>query len=261
MRPRLRSLLQLVALFLLNFAFNISCARQTTFFVDPKNETATVVPISTDGRGFLPKDFYDQSVGRARTDTQLDLLTATSKSLRLQTQAGTNPPGNFNAAGTGNRALLGLGTWSNRALSKLTRLEWEARVLEGPRSIGAILQVDMNCDGTDLRAYEAKPETLLLVLPASVPLANGYTETRILSTDAVWTQMKPSPGSPVSIDSLLSTSPSACLKNAVASADGLPKGIPVASVLFSLGDENFSSAAAVFVRRLVIGAEIYEDLQ
>ncbi|MBK7891404.1 MAG: hypothetical protein IPJ84_11320 [Bdellovibrionales bacterium] len=145
-----------------------------------------VLPISTDGRVLLPRDFYDQSVGRAQVETQLDGVTSASKAIRFQTQGGATAAGTYNGTGTGNRALLGLGSWHAKPLGSLTDMRWEAKSDFGTLLVGVILQIDLKCDGGNIVVAEARPAAL----PAPTAKTDGYAEYRALLTDVAWISLK-----------------------------------------------------------------------
>lgn len=247
----------------------LGCSRDTTIFEEKTPEM--VIPISTDGRVLLPRDFYDQSAGRAQVETQLDGVTPTSKAIRFQTQGGATSAGAYNGTGTGNRALLGLGNWHAKPLGSVTDLRWDAKSDFGILLVGVILQIDLKCDGSNIVVAEARPAAL------SAPIAktDGYAEYRALLTDAVWISLKTAVLHPTTSAELLSTNPSsprtlsdvyaaypaACLKNTATGAASLPKSIPTAAILWSLGDDANTASSSLFIRRFQVGSEEYKDLE
>lgn len=247
----------------------IGCSRDTTIFEEKTPET--VLPISTDGRVLLPKNFYDQSVGRAQVETQLDGVTSASKAIRFQTQGGATSAGAYNGTGTGNRALLGLGSWHGRPLGTLTDMRWEAKSDFGTLQAGVILQIDLKCDGSSIVVAEARPAAL----PAPIAKADAYVEYRALLTDTVWISLKApllhpttsaellstNTGSPRSLSDVYAAYPAACLKNGATGAAALPKSIPTAAILWSLGDDANTASASLFIRRFQVGSEEYKDLE
>ncbi len=267
----LRTARPLAAISLLLFLTlpQLGCSRDTAIFEEKSLEM--VLPISTDGRVLLPNDFYDQSVGRAKVETQLDGVSATSKAIRFQTQGGANSPGAYNGSGVGSRALLGIGTWHGRPLSALSDLRWEAKSTLGAIAISMILQIDLKCNGGDIAVVEALSGSLA----TPVAKTDGYFEYRALLADAVWISLKTPVLDPTTSAELLSTAigspkklsdtvaafPAACLKNVASGAASLPKNIPTAAILWSLGDDANTTAANVFVRRFQVGTEEYKDLE
>lgn len=247
----------------------LGCSRDTTIFEEKAPEM--VLPISTDGRVLLPRDFYDQSAGRAQVETQLDGITSTSKAIRFQTQGGASASGTYNGTGTGNRALLGLGSWHAKPLGSLTDMRWEAKSDFGTLLVGVILQIDLKCDGSNIVVAEARPAAL------SAPIAktDGYAEYRALLTDLAWISLKAQVLHPTTGAELLSTNtsspralsdvyaayPAACLKNVATGAASLPKNIPTAAILWSLGDDANTASSSLFIRRFQVGSEEYKDLE
>lgn len=247
----------------------LGCSRDTTVFEEKSPEM--VLPISTDGRVLLPHDFYDQSVGRAQVETRLDGVTSTSKAIRFQTQGGATSAGAYNGTGTGNRALLGLGSWHAKPLGTLTDMRWEAKSDFGTLLVGVILQIDLKCDGSNIVVAEARPAAL----PAPVTKTDGYTEYRALLTDTAWISLKTSvlhpttgaellstnTGSPRALSDVYAAYPAACLKNIATGAASLPKNIPTAAILWSLGDDANIASSSLFIRRFQVGNDEYKDLE
>jgi hypothetical protein len=264
-------------LFSLAFAtclvFSVGCSRETTVYSDPVAATVVpiaVVPISTDRRASLPKDFYAQSVNQATVDLQPDGVSSSSKAIRFQTTAVANQSGGFNGAGLGNRALLGLGSWHSRPLNQAEPITFDAQVFTGSETIGVNLQIDLNCDGHDIRVVNAAGAEI--AAQATTSAGDGYTRFTASQTAPIWlsptspifdgaTELVPATGAPVSLDALLTNFPAACLKNAATAAVDLPRGIPTAAILWSLGTDATASLNSTFVRRFTVGSEIFEGLE
>ena len=248
----------------------VGCARETSVYSDPSSPAA-VTPVSTGGNG-LPTNFYNQSVNRASVEIQPDGVSADSKALRFQTSSGTNDTGGFNGTGVGNRAVLGLGSWHARPVSQAEPISFDAQSFAGSEAIGVSLQIDLKCDGTEIRVVGASGAAIATETTSSG--GDGYTRftaslakpiwnasgNPILSSDASYV-IVPSSGSRVSLTALLSEYPAACLRNASTSASDLPKGIPTAAVLWALGQDSTSAVNSVFVRRLSVGSEVFEGLE
>lgn len=249
--------------------FGVACSRETTVYSDPV-AALPVTPISTDGRTSLPKDFYAQSVNQATAELQPDGISATSKAIRFQTSASTNVSGGFNGSGLGNRALLGLGSWHARPVGQAEPITFDARVFTGTENIGVNLQVDLKCDGTDIRVLNASGSAI--GSQASSAVGDGYSRFTASQSAPIWlsptspildgvTTLVPATGTPVSLTALFTKYSAACLKNAATTAIDLPRGIPTAAILWSLGNDSTTSLNSTFVRRLTVGSEVFEGLQ
>ncbi len=269
----------LVVCTLLGAFGSLGCSRHTAVYADPASPTnanaatvAPVVPVSTDGRAYLPKDFYNQSVNRAAVDLQLDAATSTSKAIRLQTSSGANTPGGFNGSGLGNRAVLGNGAWHARPVAQAEPITFDAKVFSGLENVGVNLQVDLACDGTSVRVVNASGAAIGFQTHTAV--SDGYTRFTASTAAAIWLSptsaivdpdnaavLVPSSGTAVSLSALLVKYPAACLKNAATGANDLANGIPTAAVLFTLGEDSSTTVNSTFVRRLTIGSQVYEGLE
>ncbi len=255
-------------------ASQVACSRTTKVYSDPS--ALAVNPVSTDGRSKLPKDFYNQSVNQATVELQPDGATSTSKAIRFQTTSAANGTGGFNGPGIGNRAVLGLGSWHSRPVSQAEPLTFDAQVFGGFESVGISLQIDLKCDGADVRVVHAAGAAIASGTgsAAAAPAGDGYTRLTASQTSAIWlspsapifdAQMSmilvPASGPAVSLAALLSAYPAACLKNASTGAADLPRGIPTAAILWSLGTDNTASNNSTLVRRFTVGNEVFEGLE
>lgn len=252
------------------FSGLIGCARETSVYSDPSAPVA-VTPVSTGGNA-LPTNFYNQSVNRASVEIQPDGVSADSKALKFHTSSGTNDAGGFNGSGLGNRAILGLGSWHARPVSQAEPISFDAQSFAGSEAISVSLQIDLKCDGSETRVVSASGTAI--AAEATSSSGDGYTRftaslakplwmasgNPILSADAN-SAIVPSSGSRVSLTALLSEYPSACLRNASTSAAELPKGIPTAAVLWTLGQDSTSNVNTVFARRFSVGSEVFEGLE
>lgn len=247
----------------------VGCSRETKVYSDP---AAAVAPVSTDGRAFLPKDFYNQSVNQAAVELQPDGVSSTSKALRFQTSRGANAAGGFNGSGVGNRAIVGIGSWSNRPVSQAEPISFDAKNFAGAESVGANLQIDLTCDGVTLKVVNASGADI--GFQSHTTAADGYTRFTASTLAAIWLSptgaildpttsavLVPASGTPVSLSALLAKFPAACLKNAVTGAVDLAKGIPTAGILLSLGSDSTTTNNSTFVRRLTIGSEVFEAFE
>lgn len=249
----------------------LGCSRDTSVYPDAPANVA-VIPVSTDGRAFLPKDFYNQSVNQASVELQPDGTSATAKAIRFQTTSFTNTSGGFNGAGLGNRAILGLGTWHGRPLGQAEPLTFDAKNFAGIETIGVTLQLDLQCDGAQIRVlHAAGPD---IGAQTTTPQTDGYTRFTASTVAAIWlsptgpvldpdasTVLVPATGTPVSLAALLAKYPAACLKNAASGAPDLAKGIPTAAILWNLGTDATTTTNKTFVRRFTVGSEVFEGLE
>ena len=239
------------------FVAVVGCSRETKVYSDPA-APAAVTPVSTDGRAFLPKDFYNQSVNRASVELQPDGVSSTSKALRFQTSLGTNTAGGFNGAGLGNRAVVGIGSWSGRPVNQAEPITFDAKNFAGAESVGANLQIDLACDGATFKVVNANGADI--GVQSHVSAGDGYTRFTASTLAAIWLSptaaildpdtsavLVPATGTPVSLSALL--------------AVDLAKGVPTAAILLSLGSDSTTTNNSTFVRRLTIGSEIFEGLE
>ncbi len=252
----------------------LGCSRESTVYPDPAAPAApsAVTPVSTDGRAFLPKDFYNQSVNRASVEIQPDGVTATSKSLRFQTSSGTNPAGGFNGAGLGNRAIVGINGWHSRPVAQAEPVTFDAKNFSGTEKIGVNLQLDLKCDGTAFHVVNAAGADIAVQSNSSA--GDGYTRFTASTLAAVWLSptasildpdtaavLVPASGTPVTLSALLAKFPLACLKNAATSAIDLADRVPTAAVLISLGGDGTATVNSTFLRRLTIGSSVFESFE
>ncbi len=262
------------AIALMTLGIGIGCSRQSTVYPDPAapQAPAAVMPVSTDGRAFLPKEFYNQSVNRASVEIQPDGVSATSKSIRFQTSSGSNPAGGFNGVGLGNRAIVGINGWHSRPVAQAEPITFDARNFSGVEKIGVNLQIDLKCDGTALYVVNAKGSDI--AVQNNSPAGDGYTRFTASTLAAVWLSptssildpdtsavLVPASGTAVTLSALLTKFPLACLKNAATSAIDLAARVPTAAVLISLGDDATATVNTTFVRRLTIGSAVHESFE
>ncbi|CAN5435530.1 hypothetical protein BH10BDE1_BH10BDE1_05510 [soil metagenome] len=249
----------------------VGCSRDTSVYSDPK-EATNVTPVSTNSGANLPKDFYSQSANQATVDLQPDGISATSKAIRFQTSSATNASGGFNGTGLGNRAILGQGAWHARPVAQAEPITMDAHVYNGAEQIGVNLQIDLKCDGSEIRVVNASGAAV--AAEPTTMAGDGYTRLTASQSATIWLSptspildpstsavLVPASGAAVSLTALLSKFPAACLKNAATSAIDLPRAIPMAAVLFSLGSDSTTSNNSVFVRRITIGSEVFEGLE
>ncbi len=252
-------------------AMNVACSRETSVYTDPK-APASVTPVSTDTRAYLPKEFYGQSVNRATVEIQPDGVTANSKALRFQTVSGTSDVGGFNGSGTGNRAILGLGSLHGTPVSQAEPVTFDAKTFTGAEAIGVSLQIDLACDAAQIHVLSAAGSAIASETTSSS--GDGYTRFSASIASSIWLArtapildpdnasiLVPTSGTPVSLSALLAKYPAACLKNAATTAGDLPKGIPTAAVLWTLGQDSTTTLNSTFIRRLTVGSQVFEGLE
>jgi hypothetical protein len=270
--PQMNSLSwkSMTALFALSVAL-CGCGRATKIYPDGSG-TLGVLPIQIDDPIVLPIGFYDQSVNHARVDLGLDGVTPTSIALRLQTNATSNSVGGFNGPGTGNRALLGVAEHNGTPLSALGAIGFDAKSVNGTDGVSILVQADLECDGSQLHVLEATSTAL----QPGANIGNGYVRYQASLNQSVWKSAAAAifhPGNPsvtlvpdqsaatpVSLSALLSQFPAACLKNGATGNAGLPKNVPTAAVIFALGTPSTMTYNTVLINRLVIGSDVYEEL-
>ncbi len=250
---------------------NVACSRETSVYSDPKSP-ALVTPVSTDTRAYLPKDFYGQSVNRATVEIQPDGTSSSSKALRFQVASGTNDVGGFNGSGVGSRAILGLGSFHGTPVAQAEPVTFDAKNFAGAEAIGISLQIDLSCDAVHIHVVTASGAAVAAEPNSST--GDGYTRFSASTNRAIWlapngpivdpatsTILVPASGAPVTLADLLAKYPAACQKNAATGAEELPKGIPTAPVLGTLGRDSTTTLNSTYVRRLSVGSQVFEGLE
>lgn len=258
------------ALAVLNAALSLACSRENKIYSDP-SVSSSLTPVATTPSN-LPEDFFNQSVNRASVEIQPETVSSDARAIRFQTETGANPVGAFNGAGTGNSAILGISSWSGLPVTQAEPLTFDAKNYVGSLKISVSLQIDLSCDGADIRVVRASGTDI--ESQPTIALGDGYVRFAASLDAPIWLSRSQPILDPVSGDTLLSDSgpssslqallakyPAACLKTAATTAAELPLGIPTAAILWSLGDDTTINANVVFARRLTVGSEIYENLQ
>lgn len=253
---------------------NSACSRETAVYSDPA-PSSPVLPVSTRA-SVLPEEFFDQSVGLAKAQIQPDGLSANSKSIELKTTAGTNPVGAFNGGvGTGSKAILGYSSWRKPILNAFP-LSCDSQSFSGSESINLSIQVDLSCDGTSLHHLIALGSELGPYTSAAD--SNGYSRIEVRHSDPVWVVdagdgqpirnpddlsiLVPAEGSsPSALNALIARYPNACISNGTTTAKAVAKGIPTAGIQWSLGRDDTTDGNSTFLKRLRIGAELFEELE
>lgn len=250
----------------------VGCSRGNSVYSDPENVQVHITPIVIDDGSVLPKDFNNQSVNGASVALELDGITSSSKSIRFQTNPQTNATGSFNGPGQGNRAILGLGTWSSRPVPQAEPITFDSKDLLGTETVGVNLQIDLKCDGTSIRVVNASGAAISNQGPVSA--VDGYSRFSVSLESPLWISptadildpdtravLVSSNGAPVSLHALLVKFPAACLKNASTGAIDLARGVSTSAISWSVGDAATTGGNAVRVRRFSVGSEVYEGLQ
>jgi hypothetical protein len=251
------------------------CGRGTTVYSEPSASSPSSNPPVTviDGKNILPDGFYDQSVNDALVDLGLDGSTPTAVAIRLQTKPTLNDVGGFNGAGTGNLALLGISLYSGTPLSALSALSFDGLVDVGIDQLGAILQVDLLCDGTTTpRVFTTNAAALAT---GAVSASYGYSTFNAGLDQNIWqvvgapitdpknvsTILVPSSGgsSTNALQDLITSYPQACIFNGISSSPALPNGIPIAGILFSLGSQNEFDQNTAFINHFRIASDSYDS--
>jgi hypothetical protein len=257
-------------------ATTLGCGRDNKIYPDlsssPTPETGITPDITADGRSVLPPGFFNQSVNQALVDRALNNENLLSSVLRLQTFAGSNPPGGFFGDGTGNRAILGIAGHANTPLFQLGAITVDARKVQGSQNLQLSLIVDLECDGSAPRILQSN-----LQLSSQSAIANGYSRWMADVSTTSWQVVGASLSDPLNsnnlllssdssenretLDSLLVAFPDACLQNSssiAAFAHNLPRGIPTASVLLTLGNDTTTDLNITLIKRISIGSVIHQ---
>ncbi|MEK7358055.1 MAG: hypothetical protein AAB250_16520 [Bdellovibrionota bacterium] len=240
------------------------CGRNDTVYTDGNGvKIAGEVLVSSDGRALLPRGFYNQSVNKAVVDVWMG--STNYPYLRLRILDGTNAAGGFNGPGIGNRALVGLAQYDATLLATFDGVKFDfASDLLMPE---VLLLVDLDCTGSVPRVLRADSSKLL----PGITLEGGFRRLDATPVTAAWTTNLDitDPGSPSTV--LLSTTtpktltdviaayPNACIRNSASFDLGMPKSLPTAGVLLSLGGTNNSVPSTVLIDRIEIGTDIYND--
>jgi hypothetical protein len=232
---------------LLILVFLSACGRSNTIYSDGDGAAGT------DGRSVLPNGFYDQSVNHA-------LVTVDGGRLHFQLLGGTSAAGSFvDSTLTGNRALLGIGSYDGTPLADLdVSADFDAGSQSSTLRVSAL--VDLECDGTSpVRTIESSVSSS----SASVDATSSWTIDGSDLTDAHGhVLLSASAGS--SLADLLLEYPNACLRNDRSDASDAPASglsstsVPLAGVLLSIGSGTSTSLEDVAVTSLSINGDIYD---
>jgi hypothetical protein len=209
-----------------------------------------------DGYGADLSDLVDLSVNAASA-------TADSDGLHLRTEAGTNPVGGFNGAGTGNKAIAGIEGYDGLLLADLTGAAYETAAVTGDSAPYLNLVVDLDCTGADLRVVVADA-----TLATATPTAGGALRYAFLAEAPQWKavggldELLPShlASTGGALTDVVAAWPAACLRDAATGDNGLPAGVVTPSVLIILGDSVNELELEHTVSAVEVGLDRFEAL-
>lgn len=249
------------------------CGRDNKIYSDPIEPSGDEEPRLIDGRKSLPTGFFDHSVNQASAEMALDGTTERSVAIRLITWPETNHYYAFNGSGGGNRALLGIARYSGHKLSEIGSISFDAKILEPSHKVEVLLVADLHCDGSDIRVLIADADALESSDVDDV--GDGYFRYRAGINDPKWkalddsimdpenltTELVPWDGGLETADltALIDAYPNACIRNSVTNESEMPRALPVSGILFSLGHRFHTYYAGAFIRRIEIGADVYDS--
>ncbi|MES2964394.1 MAG: hypothetical protein V4760_10915 [Bdellovibrionota bacterium] len=222
------------------------------------------LPITIDDRSILPRGFFDQSVNRA--DVQIHRSTSNYPYLRLRLLGGTNTAGGFNGPGTGNRALVGLAQYDATLLTNIPTVTIDMK--SDGLVPDVLLLVDLDCTGNVPRVLKADGNSLYAT---ALALEGGFKRLEASTSAAVWTTnlditdpLDPSmtllsTSTKASLDDVITAYPNACIRNAASFDLAMPKSLPTAGVLLSLGGASTTAVTTVLIDRIEIGTDVYND--
>lgn len=196
--------------------------------------------ITVDGRGFLPRAILDQSVNQSTAAVTTDQETNV-KALGLRTQAGSNTMSGFQGGGIGNRAIAGFKNFNKVRLTELSVIQISAKQTEGNAPVELSIQVDLKCDGAELK---------LLTAPVTGLSNTEYTVVDLSLNSGAWKIEG-------EVDSFRSADyPEACVTHSQIQNDALPK-VPTVGILLSLGDPTTVSENQLLIQSIQIGDDQY----
>lgn len=215
-------------------------------------------------RSILPRGFYNQSVNRATVDIYRN--SSNYPYLRLKISSGDSDVGGFNGAGVGNRALVGLSQFDATLLSSFPGVTFDAK--SDGLLADVLLVVDLDCTGGAPALLKASGDELF---PAAMALEGGFKRFEASTTAPVWTSNMDitDPGDPsvtllstssaASLDDVIAAYPNACIKNTASFDPEMPKSLPTAGLLLSLGSADTTFESSVLIDRIEIGIDVFND--
>lgn len=239
----------------------MGCSRPNTIYPgDPKAATSDE-PIAVDPI-VLPSGFYDQSVNRASATIVENNGTHI---LRLQTSSGLNTiSGGFNGPGLGNRALIGISLYEGFPVDVAARqtLEVASSTASSPQ---LLLVVDLECDGTQKHVLVGEPSSLASETYSSIQFDASFPNWKVSGsslidseTSAIILPGTDTPHAAMSLDEFTNAYRLACIANAYTGDPGLPRSLPTAGVLLSLGNADNSIEQELDIRSWEIDTDLYE---
>lgn len=263
----LRSL-RTTALALLALSFGLTgCGRGDTVYggraTDPTKQSE-VLPVAIE-RPILPRGFYNQSVNKAIADVY---RTAENYPyLRLEITGGANAAGGFNGPGIGNRALIGLSSYDATLVSSFPGVIFDAK--SDGLLPDVLLVVDLDCTSTSAPVLLTASGQELYT--AATTLEGGFKRFEALTTSDAWTANQEvadpndntitvlSSTTVSSLDDFTAAYPNACIKNTASFDLEMPKSLPTAGLLLSLGSADTTMASRVLIDRIEIGPDVFND--
>jgi hypothetical protein len=222
-----------------------------------------ITVVTTDGRAYLPRGLFNQSVNRGVVDVWIG--STNYPYLRMRLLDGTNSTGGFNGPGIGNRALVGVSLYDTTLLSNFDGVKYD--FTSDGLMPEVLLQVDLECNGSVPRLLTANANSLL----PGVALSGGYRRLAATPGVAAWTTnlavtdpLDPSivlldESTPSTLADVIAAYPNACIKNAATFDLAMPKGLPTAGVLLSLGSESTTIPSTVLIDRIEIDGDVIND--
>jgi hypothetical protein len=223
---------------------------------DTADTTDTVPPTDTEAQGPTLADLVDFSVNGA-----VAAWSSAAGALVLDTAEGRNPPGGFNGGGKGSMAIAGVpgldGTW----LTVLESITIDALLAAGTAHVYLNLQLDLACDGTDVRILVVDETTL----GDPVELASGFSRYTVLASEPQWKavgaldDLLPGhlDGQGKPLGPVVEAYPFACLVDVNTGLGGMPADAVTSSVLVVLGDSGTTDTLRWGVGRLTVNDTVW----
>ncbi len=201
-------------------------------------------------------DLVDHSVNKATAG-----WSDPAQALILETQKGNNPPGGFNGQGTGSKAIAGLPGLDGLLLGELETLTVDAQVGSGTAHLYVNVQLDLACDGTDVRVLVVDEQTL----GDPVATDDGWPRYTLEAAGPHWKavggldDLLPGhlDGTGRPLTAVVDAYPAACLVDFSTHDGGMPKDEVTSAIMLLLGDSSTTDAYRWGVVRVSVNDTVW----
>ncbi|MFT5459315.1 MAG: hypothetical protein ACI9K2_005825 [Myxococcota bacterium] len=220
-------------------------------FAHPGDPTDTAAP-----GGHALTDLLDHSVNAASATVD---ATPDGLGLVLQTEEGAALVGGFHGLGTGNKSIAGVPGFDGLWVSDLDEITFEMKHLAGPWEPYLNVQVDLHCDGSELKI-------LVVESPEAIDAGDGWSRRTVTPGHALWRavgglgdhlagHLEPEGAT---LEAMLDAYPHACLIDADTGDGGMPVDRVTSSVLLIVGDSNNDTESEVLVRAVRVNHALFD---